>query len=36
MLTQKLGRNQSTLSVWESSVRYSPSSALVVRQVKYV
>ena len=36
MFTQKFGRNQSTSSVCDSSVRYWLSSQAVLRHVKYV
>src|ERR1019366_2920619 len=36
VFTQKFGRNQSTNSVCDSSVKYWPSSQALLRQVKYV
>ena len=36
VFTQKFGRNQSTSSVCDNSVRYWPSSQALLRHVKYV
>jgi hypothetical protein len=36
VLTKKFGRTYSADSEWASSFRYSSSSALALRQVKYV